>query len=157
MAYKTDKSIIRSHIRELEQLERLLDSPYIAAILPELLQARLRNLPNANQPKLPLSAHKRKAGRRPGPLADKAFDVVRNSMSEISAKDVLVKLESAGITVPGKEGKDRAVAVSKVLRLLAKTGKISSRPSGPSKKAAILYQSNALAQSFPVQEKAVTQ
>jgi hypothetical protein len=155
--FKTDKEIIRAGIRELQQLEKLLDSPYVAAILPKLLQARLSNAPSKDQLKLPVTPPKRKSGRKPGPLAEKAFNVIRNSMSELSAKDVLVKLESAGVSIPGKEAKDRAVTVSKVLRLLAKAGRISSRPSGPSKKAAILYQSNALAQSFPVQEKAVTQ
>lgn len=80
--------------------------------------------------------------------------VVVNAMREVSAKEVFAILESEGVSIPGK---DQVVTVSKVLRQLAKAHRISARPSSPKKKAAILYQSNALAQSFPVQEKTVTQ
>jgi hypothetical protein len=145
---KTVKSIIQAQIRELQQLDKLLDSPYIAAILPKLLEARLNGASVKNQQSS--ASPKKKSGRQPGPLVKKAFDIVINSMTEVTAKDVLAKLEADGVAVAGK---DKAVTVSKVLRKLAQVGKISARRSGPGKKAAILYQSNALAQSFPVQEQ----
>jgi hypothetical protein len=147
---KTAKSIIQAQIRELQQLDKLLDSPYIAAILPKLLEARLHGTAKSQQSS---GTPKKKSGRQPGPLVKKALDIVINSMTEVTAKDVLFKLLADGVAVPGK---DKAVTVSKILRKLAQAGKISSRPSGPSKKAAILYQSNALAASFPAGEKTVT-
>ena len=153
MANEKAKQLIRAKIKKLQQYEKLLDDPDFIAILPELQAALLNSPPSKDQLKLPVTAPKQKAGRRPGPLAEKAFTVVRNSMSELSAKDVLALLESEGVSISGK---DKAVTVSKVLRQLAKAGRISPRRSGPGKKAAILYQSNALAQSFPVQGSEAT-
>jgi hypothetical protein len=147
MPNKTARSIIQSKIRKLEALAKLLDDPDIFALLPELREAK--PLGSSKQMKLPVMTAKQRPGRRPGPLADKAWNAVRNSMREVTAKDVVKMLEGDGF----KFGvKDKAVTVSKILRQLAKEGKLSSRPSGPGKKAAILYQSNAMAQSFPVQE-----
>jgi Fe2+ or Zn2+ uptake regulation protein len=155
MPSRTPKELLRAKFR---QYEKLLDDPVFVALLPELLTS-LQSVPSKSltskkQTKLALTAPKRKAGRKPGPLAEKAFDIVIGSMRELSAKQVFAILESDGISI---KGRDRAVTVSKVLRQLAKAGRISSRRSGPGKKAAILYQSNAIAQSFPVQEKEVTQ
>ena len=156
MAFKTPKELIRAKFR---QYEKLLDDPVFVALLPELLASlqsgpSSKNQSNRKQLKLPVTAPKKKAGRKPGPLVEKALTAVRNCMREVTAKEVLVLLEADGVSVAAK---DKAVRVSKVLRQLAKAGRISSRPSGPGKRAAILYQSLALAQSFPVQEKAVTQ
>ncbi|MGA7908476.1 MAG: hypothetical protein WCA16_13790 [Candidatus Sulfotelmatobacter sp.] len=153
MAFRTPRDVIRAKIRKLEQLEKLLDDPDIAAILPELQASRLSNAPGKDQLKLSVTAPKKRMGRKPGPLAEKAFHAIRNCMREVSAKDVLALLEVDGVAIPGK---DKAVTVSKVLRKLAKAGRVASRPSGPGKKAAILYQSNALAQSFPVQGSEAT-
>ena len=149
MAFKTAKDVIRAKIRKLEQLEKLLDDPDIAAILPELQASRIANVTNRNQLKLPVTAPKKKVGRKPGPLAEKAFEVVKNAMAEISARDVAAKLQESGFVF---RVRDREVATSKALRKLAKQGKLATKRSGPGKKSAILYMSNAIAQSFPVQE-----
>jgi hypothetical protein len=154
MANERAKRWIRAKIRKFQQYEKLLDDPDFISILPELQTALLNGAPSKDQLKLPVTQPKKKAGRRPGPLAEKAFKVVINAMREVSAKEVLTQLEAEGVSV---KGKNKAVTVSKVLRQLARVNRISPRSSGPGKKAAILYRSNALAQSFPVQEKAVTQ
>ena len=146
MASKTVKSLIRSKIRKLEQLERLLDDPDVVSLLSELQIAGL----SGKQMRLPVKPAKQRAGRKPGPLSEKTLKVVINAMREVSAKDVLAILDAEGVSI---KGKDKAVTVSKILRQLAKAGKVSARPSSPKKKAPILYQSNALAQSFPVQEE----
>jgi hypothetical protein len=159
MAFKTPKAVIQAKIRKYQQYERLLDDPDFVALLPELHAALISSsgknpVPSRNQSKLALAAPKKKSGRKPGPLFEKALRVVINAMREVSAKDVLAILESEGTTIPGKH---KAVTVSKVLRQLAKAHRISARPSSPKKKAALLYRSNAIAQSFSVQEKVVTQ
>src|SRR6476660_5586949 len=115
MPFKTPKELIRAKIRKYQQYERLLDDPDFIALLPELHSALLieaKNPSSNKQLKLPVTAPKKKAGRKPGPLLEKAFDAVRNCMREVSAKDVLELLESDGFAV---KGKDKAVTVSKAL------------------------------------------
>ena len=156
MPSKNPKELIRS---KLTAYANLLDDPVFVALLPDLMaaaQASATGKPAPNrQQKLALKHAKNRVGRKPGPLSRQAKKVVINAMREVSAKDVVAQLEDDGTLVKGAPR--NAVKVSKLLRKLAKDGEIASRRSGPGKKSAILYQSNALAQSFPVQEKTVTQ
>jgi Fe2+ or Zn2+ uptake regulation protein len=141
---------IREVTRKLETFDKLVRDPAILALFPKLASIFVQEgAATAPREQLKLAVSKR-LGRKPSALVTHCFDTVVNSMERLSAKQVTTKLISEGVKI---KAQDPEIAVSKVLRKLAKQGRIHSQRSGKGKRSAFLYQSNALAQTFPVQEE----
>jgi hypothetical protein len=143
-------------IRKLTQLRDLLSDPEIAKIARNILSQPRTAKPAIDADisiVLPASQSTPRARRtlkkKRGTLVKKVAEIVTQSTSALTARDVADALESQGFNI---QAQDKAIAVSKALRTLATKQKIIAKK-GDHAKAAISYMRlPSLVPLIPVQE-----
>jgi hypothetical protein len=126
--------ILQSKSRKLQQLHELLNDPDIAPEVRHLFAQRNGNAA-PQQAELPLPRKYGKRKSRNPKLVREAVAVVQHSTGLVSARHVADQMEQNGFKFTSK---DKYLAVSKVLRRMAKQGAIEAR-AGLTPKAPIMY------------------
>lgn len=132
------QSALDEKIRKLQQLRDLLSDPEIAKIARNLLSQRNGAEPPAPTPvssSANVTRRIRRSGRKRGALLKAALDIVKSAAKPLTAKDVTGFMELNGFNF---EAKDKQIAVSKALRVLAGQRRIGSERTGRGK-APLVY------------------
>jgi hypothetical protein len=136
------QTALARRLKKVRLLGELLGDPEIAAVARTILAT-----PDIGVPMPKPNIRKGRTGRGKRGLKKKALDIVKRSTAPLSAKEVAEAMEREGFTF---ESVDKAVAVSKALRTLAKSQKIGHKK-GDRPKDAIMY--TRLPTLVPVQER----
>jgi len=120
----------------LQQLQSLLHDPDLADVVQSVLQSTPKAAPVAeSQPPLTFKKARRKYQRNGGSLIDRTLASLRDHGEPATAAGLAAFMQGSGYRF---KAKDANIAVSKVLRQAAQSGKIKSKR-GDHSKAPILY------------------